>query len=114
MAKPGTKAAKKRDPRRPDEWPVNEFPYAVIKPNEEYPTYHRTVGEAVRKLIGQVEKTREQFRNIDSDVVERCNHVIAELKKIGEEGGSVRHMIDTYYEVWYQADVLRRAQYTEA
>lgn len=113
MARPSSKAAKKRDPRKSEEWPVGEFPYVVHKPHEEHPRYCRTWKEAVNGEIKKLERHQDQFKLLDSEVVERCEQAIQALKKLTpEETGGVRLMIDRFYQTWYQADIVKRTPVT--
>lgn len=111
MARPGSKAAKKRDPRRPEDWPVSAYPYMITKPGAEHPTYHKDFAEAIRKLLGDVRGFRKQFRLLNSeDVLDCCDKAVETVKHLRPTGGSVDVVIDPHTGMRYRAELIRREE----
>ena len=97
----------RRDPKRPDEWPVDQYPY-VLQIQHGDPSYHATLGEAQRKAVGLLEKLALQFKALDSRVVENCAAAAQEVRRLGEAGGNVGHLIDPHTGVWFRCHIHRR------
>lgn len=109
MVAPGSKAAKKRDPRRADEWPVREYPYLVRKPYMDL-KYFRCLPDANRFLRDDIIALRNQFKHLDSGVVQACDKLLEQVGQLSSAGGNVEGVVDQHTGVRYRAELILRKE----
>lgn len=110
MAKPGSKAAKKPDPHRADEWPVSKFPYLVSKPNEETRKYLGSYAKAIEHMSRDVKAFRKQFELISQETVTLCDRILGQIRHLPVDGGRIDSVIDPVSQVRYRAELIRRKE----
>jgi hypothetical protein len=110
MAKPGSKAAKKRDPRIASEWPVHQYPY-IVRRDYTDPAYFPSIAKAKAFLSKKIDRLATQHRALDhQDDLELCEKAAGAINQIGPEGGVVDECVDTLTGLRFRAEIQRRAE----
>jgi hypothetical protein len=109
MARPGTKASRKPDKKRANEWPVDKYPYVIIKPYAD-PSYQGSFKTAISHLKDDIAKLKDRLKDYDKDVVKCCDRILEKIEKLSADGGSVDEMAVPYHNVRYRAQLVRREQ----
>lgn len=111
MARPGSKAAKKRDPRRPDEWSAERYPYRIDKQYGD-PVYKGSIKEVKTWLSKDLNAFRKQFEFLgDVEVVKCCDVLLQEVSRLDEgfeHAVRIAGIIDPRTRLRYEATVTRR------
>lgn len=111
MARPGSKAAKKRDPRRSDEWPVDKYPFVIHKRYAD-PVYRDSISKVKSWLRDDIGRFRNQFKDLGAaDVLESCDRLLEQVAQLNdgiEHSAEIAGVIDPLTRLRYEATVTRR------
>jgi hypothetical protein len=100
--------SKRREPGRSEEWPVDDFPYMVVRKYVQHPKYCRTHREAVNYLLGRVTDFEFEMSPFDKDIPASCIVVRKAIEDISVDGGMVDLVIAPYTRTRFQAELVRR------
>ena len=110
MARPGSKKAKKPDPRIAHEWDVSKYPYVIHKPAPADPVYRTSFKEAINWLRSDVNGLKARFTDLDAEVVESCDLILQQIEMLPGDGGQIDMIAVPYNDIRYRAELVRREQ----
>jgi len=93
-------------------YPVDQYPYMVVKRYDKDPKYFRSFREARESMLKDLESLDEGFAKTlgDKDAEREIAAARYLVERMSDAGGVISHVVDPYTGVRYQAELVNRTK----